>query len=374
MPFACFAAFGALGSVCKPSERLFRAGGLIGRSFRALGGSNINCPGEESDPFSGPYRSLLRAPHQSGDETIIPPGMGAGARFISTEIGSMPASRSRTDRWIDCLHQIYERNGGLEISLARPGETGEPDEGGVDLVWRVRILRLTDTDIVVERPAAMGHTFSFTPDASIVAVMNVGQNRWMFRTVVLKPDGGSHAFGLRLAMPKDVERCRRRDFLRVSTASLRLPDVCCWPLLDPASVVGAEVANRALIMDLQNAGSRGSATRGKPDAPELLPEVAPPFSAHLMNVGGGGVGLLVSKGETSALDRANLLWMAVNFQPHIPAPLAMTARVVHTHLDSEQNVYVGAAFDFSFHAAHRDFVVSQITRYINALSPKRLAA
>ncbi|HZW11459.1 MAG TPA: hypothetical protein VFF69_16280, partial [Phycisphaerales bacterium] len=111
----------------------------------------------------------------------------------------MPANRSRTDRWRDCLWQIYERGGAIEVSLARP-EAADP--AGHDLVWRVKIARMSETEITVDQPAAFGRTFRLEAGASVVAAMSIGQNRWMFRTRALPspPDGR-----LRLAMPEQVE-------------------------------------------------------------------------------------------------------------------------------------------------------------------------
>jgi hypothetical protein len=33
----------------------------------------------------------------------------------------MPANRSRTERWLDCLHQLYERGGAIEMALTEQG-------------------------------------------------------------------------------------------------------------------------------------------------------------------------------------------------------------------------------------------------------------
>jgi hypothetical protein len=88
-----------------------------------------------------------------------------------------------------------------------------------------------------------------------------------------------------------------------------------------------------------------------------------------MNIGGGGLGLIFSKEDASAADRCRLVWMRIDLRPIIPAPLAVTARLVHKHLDSAQNVVAGAAFDFSFNQPHRDFVVEQILRYVDTISP-----
>jgi len=65
----------------------------------------------------------------------------------------VPASRSRTERWRDCLHQIYERSGGLDVAIAG-GREGAPSH----LLWRVRVLGLSEAEIVVECPSAAGQT------------------------------------------------------------------------------------------------------------------------------------------------------------------------------------------------------------------------
>src|SRR5436305_465880 len=146
----------------------------------------------------------------------------------------VPAHRSRTDRWRDSLRQIAERGGGLEFSVAKGTVAGA--NNGPDLVWRVRLLGITDTQLLLEQPLAMGHPVKFEDGMELVAVMSVGQNRWMFHTRVMgtgEPSVFGSQRGLRVAAPTTVERCARRDFLRISTAELRLPEVQCWPLLDP---------------------------------------------------------------------------------------------------------------------------------------------
>jgi hypothetical protein len=195
----------------------------------------------------------------------------------------------------------------------------------------------------------------------------------MFHTKILGANAPS-AFGaqrgLRVAAPTSVERCARRDFLRISTAELRLPDVQCWPLLDPGSVAAPEIANRAHILELERGASAGDAGIDS----ILLPEVGPPFSAKLLNIGGGGVGLMVGRDESGAAQQSRLIWLRINLMPQIKAPIALTAKIVHTHLDSGQNLYVGAAFDFAFNPGHRDFVVDQVTRYVNRVQAGSRAA
>lgn len=58
----------------------------------------------------------------------------------------------------------------------------------------------------------------------------------------------------------------------MSTAELRLPNVTCWPLLDPTSAVAAEIANRALITEMIRNGSPATPTR---EEPFVMPDVGP---------------------------------------------------------------------------------------------------
>ncbi|MBS0191283.1 MAG: hypothetical protein U0573_15755 [Phycisphaerales bacterium] len=277
----------------------------------------------------------------------------------------MPASRSRTERWRDSLQQIQDRNGGIEFTIARPGIDPEANHG--DLLWRVRIVRMDDNELVVEAPTAMGNAIHLNPDIEIVGVIAVGQNKWMFRSTTLGMTATPGPRGLmmpavRLRMPQDVERCQRRQHLRVSTAEIRLPEVECYPLLDPASAAPAEVACRDAIQ------------RGIPQGSDLLPEVGPMFKAKLVNIGGGGVGVLVPKGESSSFGRSGLIWTRFDLRPEIVAPLGVTARVAHTHLTHDQETYAGISFEFAFHGAYRPFVADLLVRYLQVLQERQMSA
>lgn len=275
---------------------------------------------------------------------------------------------------------MAQREGAIEITIPASGGAAADSPDRADLIWRVRIISVSDEEIVVEQPNAAGQYIDFAPGVSLIAVMAIGQNKWMFRTSVLPPLARPDRLprfpkSMRLAMPDDVERCQRRNFYRISTAELQLPRVECWPLINPASVVAAEVANRALIMEqLNGTAPRPSREERLSDDSLMLPEVGPRFNARLVNLGGGGAGLMIDRNESSAADRARLYWMRVNLMPTIPSPIAMTARLVHTHMDSSQNLYAGMAFEWAFHTAHRDFVVGQITRYVLQLQKQQVSA
>ncbi|MBL8990131.1 MAG: hypothetical protein JNJ48_00980 [Phycisphaerae bacterium] len=281
----------------------------------------------------------------------------------------MPANRSRTENWRQSLQQVYERGGGLEIAIGSPaGDAASADGTGGDLIFRVRIFEITERDIVIESPAAVGRSMHLGAGVPIVASMTIGQNRWMFRTAtnghrMVRPPMGPETAGVVLAMPGAVERCPRRQHFRVSTAELRLPRVECWPLLDPASVAPAENASRLALQDAMG----GASTRGAAEPPPVLPDVGPMFSGRLVNVSGGGLGLLVAPDQAAALNRQPFVWMRLDLRPHLPLPVALTARRVHTHLDAAQNIYAGFSFEFAFNPAHQRFVTEVMTACVDAM-------
>ena len=281
----------------------------------------------------------------------------------------MPANRSRTERWRDSLQNIYERGGGLEFAIKH-----EQDDAIKDLVWRVRILDLSDDEIIVEQPGAMGQSFRIDQGIELVGVMSVGQNRWMFSSTVIgkaiNETRAGHFPALRLAMPDKVVRCMRRQSERTSIAHLNLPRVECWKLLDPLSAVPIEVDNRVQIEQLTRSG--GTVTPS--DDQMALPSVGPKFEARLANLGGGGVGLVVDKEHRGGIDSGKIFWLRMDLRPTIPAPIVLTAKLAHAHIDSQQNTYAGMAFEFGINNQHKDFVIKQISRYLGSMQPQRKAA
>lgn len=272
----------------------------------------------------------------------------------------MPARRSRNQRWHEYLASICERRGGIEITPRRPDDQSGSD-GVRDLVWRVRLLRVSETEIVCDAPGALGRSVVLDPGTPVTGIMSIGQSRWMFTSHVVGHDtstpGPTGAPALRIAMPEAVERCQRRQFDRISTAAVRLPPVACAAVLDAPAAQRAEAANRVLIEQVR---------RHPGSAHDLVhPPTAQPFDAELLNIGGGGVGLRV-RGTSSALDTSRLYWLALDLCPVVPLPLTLTARIAHQHLDSQQAIYVGMAFDFGSNAAQKAFVIDEITRFARA--------
>lgn len=276
----------------------------------------------------------------------------------------MPANRSRTQRWRDVLDQIAERGGAIELSVAPSGTDAPEPVQPADLVWRVRLIEVHDSGLLVECPSAAGLTLTIDSGVRLVGAMTVGQNRWMFHCAVQGTESREGRQYLRLSEPQQVERCQRRTFHRISTAELQVPEVTVWPMLDPASAVPAELACRAAVRDGQ--------TGALPDA--LLPEVGPSFVAKLVNISGGGLGLLAARDEARGFETARYFFLKINLEPVLAAPVYLTTKLVHRHLDSAQLLHAGMAFDFTFHPEHQGFVAEQVGRCMQAMQVRSLKA
>jgi len=298
-----------------------------------------------------------------------PPGLrtaddGARDQHLTT-IASMPASRSRTTEWKRSMQQIFERGGTLEVAVvashgtpASPADTVDMVRGG-DLVWRLKIAALEEESVVVEAPVMLGKHIPIKDGAQLIGAISIGQNRWKFKTEKIGDCAvsGTRVPALRLRLPDDVERCMRR-FTRFETGGLNLPLVHTWPLLDPRSVVAAEQASDAAWHAAHTALHSGEPVPAPVPLP--MPHVGPHFPAVLVNIGGGGAGLRVESTDAAALGRHRVFWLQIELGVQAPLPICVTAKLVHTHLDSLQRTYAGLSFDFTFHLPHQQAVANQI--------------
>lgn len=157
-----------------------------------------------------------------------------------------------------------------------------------------------------------------------------------------------------LQLPDHLERCQRLHG-RYDARGLQLPEVDCWPLLDPSTVIPIE---RAAACALTAFRLGESFDLSRLDA--MLPTVGPRFPATLMNLGGGGIGVRVAQADAPMLAHHPVLWVRIPLGDLMPVPILATAKVVHTHIDSAQLTYAGLAFDFSFHPQAQATVAQQV--------------
>ena len=269
----------------------------------------------------------------------------------------MPARRSRTERWQDSLGELAARRGPIELSV--------PSGDAQSLNWRVRVLDLSADRIVVEHPVTLNRRVPLSVGGSVVCSISIGQNRWMFTTAVVglseRDSGGRSQAAVELLMPDEVERCQRRSFYRISTASLQLPEVRCATLEDPADAVPLQIATRAAI--LESAGAAGPA----PSLDLATPTFGMSGEGVLLNIGGGGACLRMPPTCGAMLDRPSYFLLQIDLTPNVPLPLPVTAKLAHTRVDSSQAIQAGFSFDFALNPEYGPFLSEVICRYIAGL-------
>ncbi len=278
----------------------------------------------------------------------------------------MPAHRSRTTNWIDSLKELQQREGCIEITP--PSNTAEGQTIAPALICRARVEEIRDDRILLDQPSTLGQPLDLQPGAALVGIISIGQNKWMFATTVIAlfpPKAGAfkRSGTIAIKLPTSVERCPRRSFYRVSTLALDLPQVTAAPILEPATVPLAQAATReAFFQKLEDPTADTTETQKF-----AKPTVGPEFEATLLNVGGGGLALLVSPDAKQNLNKQHLFWTQLPLGNLLPAPLGVAIKLRHTHLDSEQRVEAGFAFDFHADVSHERFIADQLSAYVRML-------
>ena len=122
----------------------------------------------------------------------------------------------------------------------------------------------------------------------------------------------------------------------------------------------ARTISRFLPADFQVEASMGHVRDLPSSAAEIPAEAVTTTGA----VGGGGAGLLIEAGDRLRLDSNRYYWLRFDMSPWSPAPIAVTARLKHTHIDSTQRLYAGMAFEFGHSPDHEAFIVEQLCRCV----------
>ncbi len=284
----------------------------------------------------------------------------------------MPAHRSRTENWRQCLEQIGERAGAIELA-ARPAATtpGTPVEPRADIVWRVKLLEVGQKELLVSSPGAAGRRVELASELALMASYVIGQNRWAFATTVLgtrpAPARSMDGIGIALSLPTAVNRCPRRSSDRVSTSNFNLPEVDCWPVLNPDTIAAAESANRAMLTRMWTRPDVPAGSACEASMEHEMPEVGPRVNARLVNISGGGVGLSMTPESYSAIDRSAFTFVRLRLSPHVPAPLCMTVRRAHAKLESDGMMHVGCALDFTWSPESQRFIAELFARYMTCV-------
>ena len=244
--------------------------------------------------------------------------------------------------WQAALLGVAGEEGLVEVA-AMNHTTGQTDGG-----WhRTRLAAIEQGAIVVQRPSSAATRAALVPGRHVCLMFAAGPNRWTLYSRVegftLRPiNDHTRLACLVLQWPREVSTVQRRAFFRAATASLDLPDVHLQPLIDDASAQAADLPARA----------------------------RQPLRAQLVNISGGGLGLVVDHSAAPAANRFLDYRCTLQLPTH-DAPLELTVRHVHLRRNANETLYLGVMFVFDDLVQQRH-VADTICRFTTALQRRKL--
>ena len=131
---------------------------------------------------------------------------------------SVSATIEDVDKVQTVLGSACARNASVELLSQQAG--------GEETCARVRMLAYVDGELVVDRPTTSASDDSFAAGKRLSATLTLGQERWSFKTRVIKPvklvrlNATKRVMGMTMDVPQSLERSQRRNNFRVSVASL----------------------------------------------------------------------------------------------------------------------------------------------------------
>ncbi|MBU0717915.1 MAG: PilZ domain-containing protein [Planctomycetes bacterium] len=114
------------------------------------------------------------------------------------------------------LRQACARNVPAELHYETPE--------GVVVVWRTRLVQVTERHIIAERPSRNDQAAELQEGQPLLAHFSVGRSRYQFQTDVevgrisVRLNERHRILGIALRKPRSIKRSQRRAHLRVSLA------------------------------------------------------------------------------------------------------------------------------------------------------------
>lgn len=205
--------------------------------------------------------------------------------------------------------------------------------------FRTRVLSAGDGGIVVQRPAQAEAAGCFHPRTvvSVLALDGEGR-RWELiskvrRSMRVKLNDTADTAALMLDYPSELRSGQRRSFYRVATRSSEMDSIQLLPH-------------------------------------EESPEVKA-FSAALLNISGGGVGVIapVEMREQLARTRYYVCRMTL---PVLGFPMMIPVCIVHREILEDGQTYLGMSFDFDDDRSDRERIVDEVCRFATHLQREQL--
>ena len=237
----------------------------------------------------------------------------------------------------DLLTEACNRNAAAELHF--------DGEEGARVTARVRLLRLEPELVLTDRPQSMGKPMVLKPRQPMLVHFPLGGVRYAFRTRVVRChcpvrlNATQQVAGIALAMPSEVlEQQRRADF-RLS--------------LSGCEVIQAEVHF------------------GSPEGGGSAPIDALRFSTRLINISGGGVGLLVDAQEVRKWILRDTFFVSFCL-PDVEGEFRMMAELQHERRIRERSSAVAGFKFLPWPLVSLKTSVRQILKFIAAQQRRQL--
>ncbi|MBI1368043.1 MAG: hypothetical protein GC162_05250 [Planctomycetes bacterium] len=281
----------------------------------------------------------------------------------------MPHFTTAIPEWEQVFRRIAARSGVIELSRRKTPDACEQmtihhEADGSHQVanintWRVRAFDMDRAAIIVERPWSAKKSITIESDELLDVLMVEGQRRWTFQCVVLGQsmfalNASKKVIALRLSRPLKVHDGQRRDFFRVDTAGSPFPSVHLWHLMDIESC--AEYQQYTMLRH-----RTPESQRQELKAP-TEPPIGEDFAAMVMDVSGGGLGMLLPRTIEWLLPTAPLLWTKITL-PDIEEPLFAVSRVAHWRDENAKLIRVGVCFHFDHFPEYKPFLTDLLSHF-----------
>lgn len=244
-----------------------------------------------------------------------------------------------TTHWNEIAQHILQRNGAVSLS-----PLSMEDENHCDaLSFGSRLLDMTDKHLIVEVPNAAIAKQQFQIGAQIYVVMVQRTTRVELRCDVLDRikvsiNANVQTIGYQLSYPTHVGSAQRRSYFRATVSALPIKPVKFMPL-DPV---------------LKH------------------PMQALAFTGNMVNISGGGMGVIVHKEHVPILRDSKFFTCDI----HLPLEdeqikFSIACQSMHQTAGRKGDVYVGLEFKIT-DPAHKREIVDKLVKYTTWVQREQL--
>lgn len=219
----------------------------------------------------------------------------------------------------EILDSLVKRDGSVEITPI----LGKDDQ--IPPTARVRLLARTGKGMVIDRPLGQAFTRHMVEGTRLHVLVADGPDRWEFHTTVLgtiqyRLNDATEVPAIAIGSVGSVRSAQRREYFRVTIGSVLVKSVRLTPVLSDAQTqTGTDEA--AGMQDVK------------------------PFDAKLINIGGGGIGVITPQRVAWQLPLVRRYQCSLPL-PTRNTPVVIPADVVRLEEQEDGTTYMGLQFDF----------------------------